>query len=80
MAVAPRPLSDTTGQRVADVAKVAAAQVEPEFFEGVLYLGPRVIPSHGFIAAVEVVNMLNDIVRVAEWELQLVARHGEDAT
>lgn len=42
-------------------------------------LGPGVIPSHGFIAAVEVVDVLNDIAWVAEGELQLVARHGEDA-
>ena len=79
MAVAARPLADTAGQRAADVAEVATAQVEPEFFEGVLDLGPRVVPSHGFIAAVEVVDVLNDIAWVVEGELQLVARHGEDA-
>lgn len=79
MAVASRPLADAAGQRAADVAEVATTKVEPEFFEGVLDLGPGVIPSHGFIAAVEVVDVLNDIAWVAEGELQLVARHSEDA-
>ena len=79
MVIAARPLADAAGQRVGNVVEVATAQVEPEFFEGVLDLGPRVIPSHGFIAAVEIVDVLNDIAWVAEGELQLIARHGEDA-
>ena len=77
--IAARPLTDAAGQRVGNVVEVATTKVEPEFFEGVLDLGPGVIPSHGFIAAVEVVDVLNDIAWVAEGELQLVARHGEDA-
>lgn len=79
MAVAARPLAYATGKRAADVAEVTTTKVEPEFFEGVLDLGPGVIPSHGFIAAVEIVDVLNDIAWVVEGELQLVARHGEDA-
>ena len=79
MFIAPCPLADAAGKGAADVAEVTTTQVEPEFFEGVLDLGPGVIPSHGFIAAVEVVDVLNDIAWVVEGELQLVARHGEDA-
>ena len=64
MFIAARPLADAAGKGAADVAEVATTKVEPEFFKGVLDLGPGVIPSHGFIAAVEVVDVLNDIAWV----------------
>ena len=78
VAVAARPLADAAVQRAAYVAEVATTQIEPELFEGILYLSPGVVPAHNFIAAVEVVDVLNDIAWVAEGELQLVSRHGED--
>ena len=61
------------------MAEVATTQIEPELFEGILYLGPGVVPAHNFIAAVEVVDVLNDIARMVEGELKFVARHSEDA-
>ena len=79
VAVLARPLADAAGEGTEDVAQIATAQVEPELFEGILDFGEGMVPAHHLVAAVEVVDVVDDVARVVEGELQLVARHGEDA-
>ena len=59
--------------------EIAIAQVQPEFFEGVLDFDPRMVPGVCFVEAFLVLYILDDVSWMSQGEGEFVTLHGEDA-
>ena len=65
-------------ERLPDVGEIAVAKVEEQFFQRPPYLHPWMSPCVGEVEPFLVFPIVNDITRVTQWELHLMALHGED--
>ena len=66
--------------RLTDLFEVAIAEVVEEFLEGTPNLEPRMPPGVGAIDVFLESNVLNDMGRMTQRELEVVALHGVHAT
>lgn len=71
------PFADATGEGLCNVREVAVAEVQEEFFDGVLDLDPRVVPRIGTIEAFQIGFVLSDLLGMLQGECQFMALHGE---
>ena len=60
------------------MGEVAVAQVQQQFFDGILNLNPGMVPGIGLIEPFQIGLMLCYLLRMAEWEGELMPLHGED--
>ena len=77
MLVLTQPLVDTAFHRLRDDGEIAISQVEEKFFHRTTHLNERMSPGIGFIEPFLVVDVLDDITRMAQRELQLISLHRE---
>ena len=64
---------------LSDLAEVAVAEVVEEFFEGTSDFEPRVSPCVGAVNVLFEGDMFDDMGRMAQGELEVVALHGVHA-
>ena len=60
------------------MGEVTVAQVQQQFFDGILNLNPGMVPGIGLIEPFQIGLMLCYLLRMAEWEGELMPLHGED--
>ena len=65
---------------LSDLFEVAVAEVVEEFFEGTSHFEPRVSPCVGAIDVFLEGDMLNDMSRMTQGELEVVTLHGVHAS
>ena len=77
VSVLAQPLVDTAFYRLRNDREVAVSQVEEEFFHRTPHLDERMPPGIGLIEPFLVVDVLDDITRMAQRKLQLISFHRE---
>ena len=60
------------------MGEVAVAQVQQQFFDGILNLNPGMVPGIGLIEPFQIGLMLRYLLRMAEWKGELMSLHRED--
>ena len=77
MLLCTRPFADATGNGLCNVREVAVAEVQEEFFDGVLDLDPRMVPRIGTVEAFQIGFVFSNLLGMLQGKLQLMALHGE---
>ena len=73
------PHSYALSHRLANLFKVAVAQVEPQFDKGITRFNPRMSPCVAALNAFFKGHMLDDVGWMGKGKALLDALHGEDA-
>ena len=68
MLLCTRPFADATGNGLCNVREVAVAEVQEEFFDGVLDLDPRMVPRIGAVEAFQISLVLSDLLGMLQGE------------
>ena len=77
VSVLAQPLVDTAFHRLSDDGEVAVSQVEEEFFHRTPHLDERMPPGIGLVETLLVVDVLDDVTRMTQREVQFVSLHRE---
>ena len=77
MLLCTRPFAETTGDGLCNVREVAVAEVQEEFFDGVLDLDPRMVPRIGTVEAFQIGLVFSDLQRMLQGEPKFMTLHGE---
>lgn len=76
--ISPHPFVESVDDRLPDELEIAVAQVEEKFFERASDFNPRMTPAHDAIDTFLIRCMLDDVARVFQRKVHLVALHGKD--
>lgn len=71
MPVASEPFIDSSCDSFRDIFEVAGSEVQPQLLKAAGNLDPRMVPGIGYIIAVLVSRVLNDVLRVLQRERQI---------
>ena len=78
MVIGAKPFAKTARNRPTDVSELSIAQVQPEFFQRIADLDPRVVPAVGTIESFLVFQNLNDIARMLQGKTEFMTLHREN--